>query len=159
MIYIAFEQHKSFIMNLEVWHIWVIIALIFGIIEIFTPSFIAFSIAIGCLFAALGAGLEASFKIQLLLFSAGTAISFFGVRPFMLKFAHKKSNEVKTNVEALVGKTGRVIETVSNPLNTGRAVVEGDDWRVISEDDNPIDTGESIEVLKVDSTRLIVRKK
>ncbi|MDO9634148.1 MAG: NfeD family protein [Paludibacter sp.] len=146
-------------MNLEVWHIWVIVALIFGILEIFTPSFIAFSIAIGCLFSALGAGLEASFKIQLLLFSVGTAIAFFGVRPFMLKFAHKTSNAVKTNVEALVGKTGRVTETISNRLNTGRAVVEGDDWRVISEDDNPIDAGESIEVLKVDSTRLIVRKK
>ena len=146
-------------MNLEVWHIWVIIALIFGILEIFTPSFIAFSIAIGCLFSALGAGLEASFKIQLLLFSAGTAISFFGVRPFMLKFAHKKSNEVKTNVDALIGKTGRVTETVNNALNTGRAFVKGDDWRVLTDDDSIIDVGENIEVLQVDSTRLIVKKK
>jgi membrane protein implicated in regulation of membrane protease activity len=145
-------------MNLEVWHIWVIIALIFGILEIFAPSFIAFSIAIGCLFSALAAGFDASFKIQLLFFSVGTALSFFGVRPFMLKYAHRKSNEVKTNVEALVGKTGRVTETVNNAQNTGRAVVEGDDWRVISHDESTMDAGETVEVMKVDSTRLIVRK-
>ncbi len=145
-------------MNLEVWHIWVIVALVFGIIEIFTPSFIAFSIAIGCLFSALGAGLEASFKIQLLLFSAGTAISFFGVRPFMLKFAHKKSNAVKTNIDALVGKKGRVTETINNAANTGRVMVEGDDWRALTEDDSVVNAGENIEVMQVDSTRLIVRR-
>lgn len=145
-------------MNLEPWHIWVIIALIFAIVEIFAPSFIAMSIAVGCLLSALGAGFEASFKLQLLLFSVGTAISFFAVRPFMLKFAHRKSNAVKTNVDALVGKTGRVTEAIDNAANTGRAMVDGDDWRVLTEDNSTVNAGEIIEVVKVDSTRLIVRK-
>jgi membrane protein implicated in regulation of membrane protease activity len=145
-------------MDLEVWHIWVIVALLFGIIEIFVPSFIAMSIAIGCLLSALGAGLDAAFKMQLMLFSAGTALSFFAVRPFMLKFAHRKSNLIRTNVDALVGKTGRVTETIDNAQATGRAVVEGDDWRAITEDNSVVPVGEIIEVVKVDSTRLIVRK-
>lgn len=145
-------------MDVEVWHIWVIAALVFGIIEIFAPSFIAMSIAIGCLLSALGAGFDASFKVQLLLFSAGTALSFFAVRPFMLKFAHRKSNAVKTNVDALVGKTGRVTEAVDNAANTGRAIVDGDDWRVLTEDNSTVNAGEIVEVVKVDSTRLIVRK-
>lgn len=145
-------------MNFEIWHIWVIVALIFGIIEIFTPSFIAFSIAIGCLFSAAAAGFDTTIQIQLLSFSIGTAIAFFGVRPFMMKFAHKKSNAVKTNVDALIGKTGRVTETINNVQNTGRAIVEGDDWRAISNDNSNIDAGETVEVIKVDSTRLIVKK-
>lgn len=145
-------------MNFEIWHIWVIVALIFGIIEIFTPSFIAFSIAIGCLFSAAAAGFDTSIKIQLLAFSIGTAIAFFGVRPFMMRFAHKKSNAVKTNVDALIGKTGRVTEAINNAQNTGRAIVEGDDWRAISEDNSVINAGETVEVIKVDSTRLIVKK-
>lgn len=145
-------------MNIEPWHIWVIIALIFGLVEIFVPSFIAMSIAIGCLFSALGAGFEASFKVQLLLFSAGTALSFFTARPFMLKFAHRKSNAVKTNIDALVGKKGRITEAIDNAANTGRAIVEGDDWRVFTEDNSIVNAGEIVEVVKVDSTRLIVRK-
>lgn len=145
-------------MILEVWHFWVIAALIAGIIEIFTPSFIAFSIAIGCLFSALGAGLEASVELQLLLFSVGTAISFFGVRPFMLKFAHKNSNSIKTNTDALVGKKGRVTDIIDNMANTGRVMVEGDDWRALTEDDSVVNAGESVEVIRVDSTRLYVKK-
>jgi len=88
----------------------------------------------------------------------GTALSFFTVRPFMLKFAHRKSNAVKTNVDALVGKTGRVTEAVDNARGTGRAMVDGDDWRVMSDDAGSINEGEIVEVLKVDGTRLIVRK-
>lgn len=145
-------------MNLEPWHIWVLIALVFGIVEIFTPSFIAMSIAIGCLLSALGAGLDASFSTQLILFSVGTATAFFTVRPLMLKFGHKSSRDVRTNVDALTGKTGRVTEVVDNAQATGRALVEGDDWRVISADDSLIAVGETVEVIRVDSTRLIVRK-
>lgn len=145
-------------MDFEIWHIWVIAAIVFGIIEIFTPSFVALSVALGCLFAALGAGLDMDFKLQLLLFSVGTAIAFFGVRPFMLKYAHRKSNHVRTNIDALCGKTGRVTETIDSAANTGRVVVEGDDWRALTEDNSVIGVGEIIEVLKVDSTRLIVRK-
>lgn len=145
-------------MHFEPWHIWVIIALLFGIAEIFVPSFIALSIAIGCLLSALGAGFEASFKVQLLLFSIGTALAFFTVRPFMLKFAHRQSNAVKTNVDALVGKAGRVTETIDNAANTGRAIVEGDDWRTVADDNSIVSVGEVVEVVKVDSTRLIVRK-
>lgn len=47
-------------MNFETWHIWVIIALIFGIIEIFTSSFIA----IGCLFTAVAAGFHTTKKVM-----------------------------------------------------------------------------------------------
>jgi len=145
-------------MDFEVWHIWVIAALVFGILEIFTPSFVALSVALGCLFAALASGLDLDFKMQLLFFSGGTALAFFGVRPFMLKYAHRKSNQVKTNTDALIGKSGRVTEIIDNAANTGRVVVEGDDWRALSEDGSMVNAGEIIEVLKVDSTRLMVRK-
>ena len=145
-------------MDFEVWHIWVICALLFALLEIFTPSFIALCIAIGCLFSALGAALDASFEVQLLLFSVGTALSVFTIRPFMLKIEHRKSNAVKTNIEALAGKTGRVIEKVNNSQGSGRAIVEGDDWRVMTDDNTVINEGEIIEVIRVDSVRLIVRQ-
>ncbi len=145
-------------MNLEVWHIWAIVALLFGIIEIFTPSFVALSLALGCVFGALGAGFGWPTELQLLLFSVGTALSFFTVRPFMLRYAHRGNKSVKTNIDALAGKTGRVTEIIDNASNTGRIIVDGDDWRALTENNTVINVGEMVEVLKVDSTRLIVRK-
>lgn len=144
-------------MDFEAWHIWVIVALLFAILEIFTPSFIALTIAFGCLLAAVGAGFNASFTLQLVFFSMGAALAFFTVRPFMLKFAHRNGQSVKTNVDALVGKTGRVTEQVNDILITGRAMVDGDDWRVMTEDSSVIEPGQRVEVVKVDGTILIVK--
>lgn len=144
-------------MELEIWHIWVIVAVILFILEIFTPAFLAACLAIGCLFAGITASMDLGIKIQLLAFSIGSLIAFFGVRPFIMKYGHKKSGDLKTNVHALVGKTGKVTVTIDNSLDTGRISVEGDDWRAESENNEIINAGEKVEILRVDSTILTVK--
>ena len=75
----------------------------------------------------------------------------------MLKYAHKKNDNIKTNIDALVGKEGRVITTIDNALNQGRVMVEGDDWKAEAENNEVINQGKKIEVLKVNSTILTVK--
>lgn len=140
---------------METWHIWAIIAIVLLIIEAFFPTFLALSIGIGCICSSVVSALGLDFKIQLLAFTLGTLTSFFLIRPFMLKYGHR--NSVKTNAEALVGKIGRVIIDIDNSKNQGRAIVEGDDWKVESENNEIIGVGEKIEVIKVNSTILIVK--
>ena len=50
----------------------------------------------------------------------------------MLKYAHRKSNNLKTNVDGLFGKIGKVTVTIDNSKNQGRIIVEGDDWKAES---------------------------
>ena len=104
-------------MEFEIWHIWIIIAVILFIVEIFTPAFLAACLAIGCIFAGVFFSMDFGIKNKLLAFSIGTLISFFGVRPFILKYGHKKSGYLKTNVGALVGKIGKVTITIDNFQN------------------------------------------
>lgn len=144
-------------MNIEIWHIWVIVSIILLIIEVFSSSFLAICIAIGCLASALAAYFNFDIKAQLLAFSVGTLIAFFTVRPIMLKYFHSKSSKIKTNADALVGKKGRVVETIDFDKNQGRVVVEGDDWRAETENNETIKAGEKIEVVAVNSTVLIVK--
>jgi membrane protein implicated in regulation of membrane protease activity len=75
----------------------------------------------------------------------------------MLKYAHKKSQHVKTNADALVGKIGRVSVTIDGAKNTGRVSLDGDDWKAETENGVIINTGEKVEIVKVDSTVLIVK--
>lgn len=56
-------------------------------------------------------------KIQLPTFSIGTLTGFFGVRPFMLKYTYRTSDKVKTNLDALIGKVGRVTVTIDSSQN------------------------------------------
>jgi membrane protein implicated in regulation of membrane protease activity len=144
-------------MEIETWHIWIIIAILLFIVEIFAPTFIAACFAIGCLTAGIFSYFDYGIKIQLISFSIGTLITFFGVRPFMLKYAHRKSDKVKTNVQALIGKIGKVSVTIDNSKNEGRVIVEGDDWKAESENNEIIKSGAKVKILKVDSTILFVK--
>jgi len=144
-------------MELEIWHIWIILAVLLLIVEIFTPAFLAACLAIGCIFAGVSSLMDFGVIIQLLAFSIGTLISFFGVRPFILKYGHQKSGDLKTNVDALVGKIGKVTVAIDNFQNQGRIKVEGDDWKAESENNEIIDVGERVEIVKVVSTILIVK--
>jgi len=144
---------------MEVWHLWVIVAVILFMVEVFAPSFLFGSVAVGCFAAGMVSAFDCGIKIQLIAFAVGTLIAFFGIRPFMLKYFHKKSNRVKTNVEALIGKIGRVTEAIDPAKNEGRIVVEGDDWKAETRDGEVVPMGEKVEVLQVDSTILIVKPK
>ena len=141
----------------EIWHIWIILAVGFFILEVYTTGFLTACLAIGCVLAGVASLFNLGLKAQLLAFSIGTLISFFGVRPFVLKYGHKKSNNFKTNVEAIVGKIGKVTVTIDNSKDEGRVVLEGDDWRAESANNEIINSGERVEVLKVDSTIITVK--
>lgn len=144
-------------MGIEVWHIWIIAAVILFIVEIFAPTFISICIAIGCLASGLFSYFDYGIKIQTIIFFIGTSASFFGVRPLMLKYAYKEGRGIKTNVDALIGKIGRVTIKIDPNKDEGRVIVDGEDWRAISEGNIIINSGEKIEVIKVDSTILIVK--
>jgi membrane protein implicated in regulation of membrane protease activity len=145
-------------MGIEIWHIWIIVAVLLFIVEIFAPTFLASCLAIGCIASGVFSYFDFGIKVQLIAFSIGTLVSFFGVRPFMLKYAHKKSDKVKTNTEALIGKAGRVTVTIDNSKSQGRVIVEGDDWRAETENSEILNAGENVEVLKINSTILIVKQ-
>ena len=141
---------------IEIWQIWIIVAVILFIFEIFAPALIASCFAIGCISAGIVSAFGCGIKIQLIAFAAGTLIAFFGARPFMLKYFHKKSDKIKTNMDALIGKIGRVTETLNASKNEGRIIVEGDDWKAETENDEIVNVGEKVKIVQVNSTILIV---
>jgi len=145
-------------MEFEIWHIWIIAGVLLFIIEIFTPAFVAASIGIGALFGGLAAVLNLDIKIQLLFFSVGTLISFLTVRPLFMKYAYKKAGKIKTNIDNLVGKVGKVSETIDHSEHTGRVAIDGDDWKAQSVNNVVIDKGEKVEVTKIESIILTVKK-
>ena len=143
---------------MESWHIWVIIALIFVIVEIFTSGFAVMCISFGCLFGAGASLLEWELKWQLLAFAIGTVLAFMTVRPLVYKFFYKKVGEVKTNAEALIGRRAIVTERIEGELHPGRVKVDGDDWKAICESAEPIEIGEAVEITAINSIIVTVKK-
>ena len=143
---------------MEVWHIWVIVALVFVIVEIFTTGFAVMCISFGCLFGAAASALEWDVKWQLLAFAVGTVLAFMTVRPLVYKFFYKKGQEVKTNAEALVGRRAIVTERIEGELHPGRVKIDGDDWKAVCESAEPIEVGAAVEITAINSVILTVKK-
>ena len=137
--------------------IWAIAVIVLAILEIFTPSFFMICLSFGALCATVGAALGLELAWQLSFFAAGATLAFAFVRPVMMKYFLKK-DKVKTGVDALVGRIGRVSETINPVVNQGRVAVDGDDWKAISIENESIAGGEIVEIVKVDSTILYVKK-
>src|SRR5690606_17357430 len=128
-------------MEFDGWQIWLILAIVLLIVEIFTVTFLTASLAVGCLAAGIFSYLGFDINLQLIVFSIVSIIAFFGARPFMKKYAYKAGGNVRTNMEALIGQIGRVSETIDPATGSGRVQVGGDDWRAEALHDNLIKVG------------------
>ncbi len=140
------------------YQIWLIVAIILVIVEISTAAFGSICFAIGAGFAALAAGLGAGLTWQIVIFGVVSLLTFIFVRPFILKFMDRKSKDVKTNAEALVGRKAVVSERIDASQRTGRIAIDGDDWKAVSEDGSVIEQGTSVEIVKLDSIIVTVKQ-
>ena len=143
---------------MEMWHIWTCAAVVLFIIEVLTPAFMIGCIGIGAIFAAVAALCGLDVTGQLVFFAAGSLLSFFFIRPFVLKYLSKRGKDVKTNADAIVGRTGRVSQTIDNADGAGRVMVDGDDWKAVSADGSVIEKGAKVKIVKLDSIIITVKK-
>lgn len=144
---------------MEVYLIWLIVAIALVIFEICSATFGAICFAIGAGFAALTAArVPDSLTWQIVVFAVVSMLTFIFLRPFMLKFMDKRSKDVKTNAEAIIGRKGIVSERIDAEQHTGRVAIDGDDWKAVSEDGSIIEKGESVEIVKMDSIIVTVKQ-
>ena len=142
---------------MQVYQIWLIAAFVLVIVEILTAGFGSLCFAIGAALAALAAGLGLSVTWQIIIFAVVSLLTFIFLRPFVMKFLDKKSKDVKTNAEALIGRKAIVSEQIDASQHTGRVAVDGDDWKAVSADGSVIEKGSEVEILKLDSIILTVK--
>lgn len=142
------------------WQIWVVAAALLLVAEMFTPGFWLASVAVGCLAAGLAALFPIGIVGQTLVFAIATVGSLFGLRPVLVRrFLHARGMEVRTNIEALVGKTGIVTKQFDPVTRQGRVAVEGEDWRgSLIEGAMALPPGTRVIVVQVDGSTLVVEK-
>ncbi|MBQ6771442.1 MAG: NfeD family protein [Bacteroidales bacterium] len=142
---------------MEVYQIWLIAAIVLVILEIATAGFGVICFAIGAGFAALAAGLGVGLTWQIVIFAVVSLLTFIFLRPVVMRFLEKKSKDVKTNADALVGRKGIVSERIDAAQHTGRVAIDGDDWKAVSESGEVIEKGMQVEIVKLDSIILTVK--
>lgn len=133
---------------------WLVVAVLFVIIEVFTAGFGIACFAVGAALAAIGAACGLSLTWQLVLLGVGAVVAMLTVRPLMLRYFGRKGGDAVSNVDALVGRPVRVIERIDSAAGTGRVSVDGASWR--AECGEVVEVGTMVHITSVRSTILTV---
>ena len=135
--------------------IWLALMAVLLIIEIMTLGLTTIWFATGALFAFLTALLGLNQGIQVGVFVVVSVVLLFFTRPWAVKYLNTRT--VKTNTEALVGKSARVIADINNLKSEGQVVINGLEWTARSSDDTIIfRTGDVVTVVGIEGVKLIV---
>lgn len=144
--------------TMQPYQIWLIAAILLLIFEICSATFGAICFAIGAGFSALAAGLGANLTWQIIVFAVVSLLTFIFLRPVVMRFLDRKSKDVKTNADAIIGRKGVVSERIDAAQHTGRVAVDGDDWKAVSEDGSVIEKGTTVEIVKLESIIVTVKQ-
>ena len=140
----------DYIMN-NVWQGWAIAAVICLILELSSGDFFIICFSIGAVASAIGAAIGLNIYWQLAIFAAVALASIFFVRPIALRYLHKNEPNRPSNADALIGRIGRVTETIKTG-DYGRVAIDGDVWKAVSNSATDITAGSTVKVTDRKST-------
>ena len=138
----------------NMWQLWAVLAVLGLILELTSGDFFIMCIAIG----AAGAAVIAPFTciyIQLIVFTLVTLLCLWQVRPFALRYLRGKTPNRLSNADALIGRKGRITETIPTK-GFGYVALDGDRWKAVAADDTAIAEGTLVRVVSRESTILTV---
>lgn len=96
------------------WIAWLVLILIFVIIELLTLEFTFLMLAIGSL-GGLGANLlRFDWWQQIVVAAVLSMLLLLTIRPVLLRFMRRGGDPARSNVEALIGMSGRATATIND---------------------------------------------
>jgi len=138
------------------WIFWIIIAVIFAIVEIATPTFFMIWFSVSALIISVLSIFITNITFLFLLFVIIAGILVIFTKPLTEKFT-KSNNKVKTNYDHLIGKVGIVTQTIMPLESTGRVKVNNESWKATSFDNSVITQDSKVCIENIDGVTLIVK--
>lgn len=144
----------------EVWQwIWLTAALVFALGEMSTAgSFFLLPFGIGAAAATALAFMNVTLGWEWLAFVGISAIAFAALRPLAGRLDRDYAPLEGIGADRWTGRVGIVLSDIpGGPNELGMVRVDREEWRAESVDSSPIAAGTTIEVVKVEGTRVVVR--
>ncbi|MCI0336680.1 MAG: NfeD family protein [Acidobacteria bacterium] len=147
---------------LHAWVIWLIIAAIFAVAEVFTPGFVLLWFGVGALAASALAffGVD-SVAAQIIVFLIVSVAFVIASRTILERFFTRSSNrgKLRSGAETMIGQIGTVVESSRGPLNEGAVKIYGSIWTAFpSEGEWPLKEGDTVSVERIEGNAIYVRR-
>jgi membrane protein implicated in regulation of membrane protease activity len=138
------------------WWIWIVLAALFVVGEIFTAAFFLLWFGVGAVVAGTLALTGVGFGIQLVVFIVVSFALFAASRKFADRFTKKQPPGI--GADRFIGEPCVVLEEIDNTRNTGRVRMDREEWRAESENGDVIPVGRRVVVVRISGTHLVVKK-
>ena len=136
--------------------LWIVLAVVLGIIEASTVNFVTIWFAIGAVFAFITAIITDSLLFQVAVFTGISVLSLILTRPFVKNVLNNKT--VATNADRYINQKAYVTQTINGVSGSGQVKSMGQIWSAKSEDGLDINEGEEVIINRIDGVRAVVSK-
>lgn len=140
--------------DIMVW-VWIAVMAVTLIVELSTPVLVSIWFSLGALVAVGAAWMGAGLATQVLIFIFVAVAALALARPLAKRWLDP--HIVPTNADRLLGSRWKVTERIDNDDHLGAVYADGKMWTARSEDGRPIAAGETVEILRIEGVKLIVR--
>jgi len=141
------------------WIAWLVLILIFVIIEMLTLDLVFLMMAVGSLGGLLSGLFGAPWWLQLIIAAILSVVLLFGIRPPLLRALKRGGDPAKSNVDRLIGMGGVVVSTVTRSTGLVKLQV-GETWtsRLANPDVVPgeLVPGEHVVVVSIEGATAVV---
>lgn len=132
---------------------WLVLAVIFLIIEAVTIGLATIWFAAGALVSFVLSLFDVPIAAQFVIFLViSCCLLVFTRKIFVEKL---KTGSENTNVDALIGEIGKVIMEIE-PLKVGQVNVKGQVWSAVTRENTSISTDQLVKVIAIEGVKLIV---
>jgi membrane protein implicated in regulation of membrane protease activity len=133
---------------------WIVLLIVFLVIELITVGLTTIWLAGGALAAFLLALLGVGIAGQIIGFFVVSFVLIYFTRPLALKYINPR--RTRTNSEGLIGQVVKVTEQIDNREAKGRALANGLEWTARAADDTVIEPDTMAKVVRIEGVKLIV---
>ncbi len=134
--------------------IWLVLLILFAVVEALTVGLVSVWFAAGALVALLSTYFTGNVWVQIVLFLLVSIATMAVLRPLARKYV--LPTVVPTNADRVIGQEAVVTEGIDNLTGKGAVVVFGVAWTARSEDGSPIPEGTRVTVKRIEGVKLFV---
>ena len=138
---------------------WLVVMILFLILEMITISLVSIWFVGGSLAAFLVSFAVSNIWIEAGVFLGVSLVLLLLIRPMARKLGVKQKDQIRSGAQALVGERALVTDTIDNLHATGAVQVNGQFWSAKAVDDDEIIRKDTVVMIsEVDGVRLAVKK-
>lgn len=133
---------------------WLIVLILFGILEAVTVGLASIWFAAGALVALLSSIAHAPIPVQIVTFLGVSFLTLLLVRPLARRYVNDR--KIPTNADRAIGQIAVVTQEIRNLDGRGQVSVSGSLWTARAENNTPIPEGANVRILAIEGVKLLV---